>query len=440
MNPMGAQEFVRRLKNLMDDSDNKLVFFLGAGCSVSSGIPDAGTLVHNWLPRLKKLKTGTELNLEEWVKQEFPDYNNQKSSRFYERVIEALFLTPEERQKEIERLFEGKDPGFGYAILARLMSHQLYGRHCNIVLTTNFDDMIADALYLYSNKKPLVVFHESLINFVRISRTRPLVIKLHGDVRIAPKHTEIETSSLDEAVKRILKKLLSETGLIFVGYGGNDRSILNILGELPPEALPLGVYWVSNQVPNSKMGKWLEERRAVWVNHLDFDELMLLIQNEFDLRHPEKERFERLLETYFGTFQKLRNKVEAKPDTAERRLLETAVEKAVQEFSSWWSVILEASKYKTKNTEKACHIYRQGLQKFPCNAGLLAGYANFLEEVIEDYDQAEEYYLKAIAADGNSSTYLLNYAGFLKEVRRDYEKAAEYYARAEKDFNSVFEK
>jgi hypothetical protein len=37
------------------------------------------------------------------------------------------------------------------------------GKHCNINLTTNFDGMVADALYLYTNKKHIVIFHESLL-------------------------------------------------------------------------------------------------------------------------------------------------------------------------------------------------------------------------------------------------------------------------------------
>ncbi len=52
VNEISAEEFVRRLKDQINQ-DSKLVFFLGAGCSISSGIPGAGDLVKSWLPRLK---------------------------------------------------------------------------------------------------------------------------------------------------------------------------------------------------------------------------------------------------------------------------------------------------------------------------------------------------------------------------------------------------
>ena len=55
------------------------------------------------------------------------------------------------------------------------------GGRFSIVLTTNFDDLVADALYLFTAARPLVIHHESLANFIRPTRTRPLVVKLHGD-------------------------------------------------------------------------------------------------------------------------------------------------------------------------------------------------------------------------------------------------------------------
>ncbi len=60
MKQIGAQEFVRRLKASMKDQDSRFTFFLGAGCSVSSGIQSAGTLLKSWLPKLKRFKTGND--------------------------------------------------------------------------------------------------------------------------------------------------------------------------------------------------------------------------------------------------------------------------------------------------------------------------------------------------------------------------------------------
>jgi hypothetical protein len=212
-----------------DVDDSKFALFLGAGCSISSGIPSAASLVQNWLPRLKWLRDGTGDGLADWIEGVYPGYSDAVSGAFYGKVIDDLFVTAEERQREIERLTEGRDPAFGYAVLAQLLTAEPHGRHLNAVLTTNFDDLVADALYVYTNKKPLVINHDLLAGFLRVTRTRPLVVKLHGDARLSPKNTKLETGELDQAVQRVLTGLLAETGLVFIGYGGNDKSIVAML-------------------------------------------------------------------------------------------------------------------------------------------------------------------------------------------------------------------
>jgi protein O-mannosyl-transferase len=68
----------------------------------------------------------------------------------YGEVIDQLFFQPEERQREIEALCDGSFPAFGYAVLSGMMT--LDGGRCNVALTTNFDDLIADALF-YSRRR-----------------------------------------------------------------------------------------------------------------------------------------------------------------------------------------------------------------------------------------------------------------------------------------------
>ncbi len=429
MKEMEIDEFVRRFKEWIEKRDSKFVFFLGAGCSVSSGIPDAKTLVLSWLPRLKKLKTGNDDNYNSWLKELYPDFNEENASSFYGRVIEDLFVTGEERQSEIERLTEGQDPGFGYAVLAQLMTSNHFGNHCNVVLTVNFDDLIADALYLYTNKKPLVISHDSLAGFVRITRTRPLIIKLHGDARLEPKNTEQETKELADSVKKVLKNLLYETGLVFIGYGGHDESISEILNELPPNALPWGIYWIGSKIPESKLGKWVKQHKAILVKQKDFDETMLIIMKEFNLSHPQKDRFDKLIDTYFDTIKRLEERIEKEP-TDKVQPFKNALDKVKKEIKSWWAVEIEASKYRIKDPEKADKIYQEGLKEFPNNTNLMGNYANFSYKICKNYERAEEYFKKVIDVDPYHYINLSNYALFLYDIRRDYDKSEEYYKKA----------
>lgn len=327
-----AEEFARRLREASEQEDKRYAFFIGAGCSVSSGIPASSKLVRDiWLPRLRNLRAPQVENSDEWAMKVFEGYDPNNPAALYGLVIEELFLQPEERQREIEFLCDGRFPSFGYATLAKMMT--IDGGHFNIVLTTNFDDLVPDALYLFTQARPLVIHHESLATFIRPTRTRPLVVKLHGDNRLSPQNTVRETESIKDEIQTHIRTVLYDRGLVFIGYGGNDRSIKKMLEALPPEALPLGVYWVSGNEPQGEVRSWLDSRKAIWVGLGDFDQLMFLVKNEFDLPDPNGKRFQDVFENYIKTYQRLSSQIALLPDTAPDALaLKEAVERYEDEY------------------------------------------------------------------------------------------------------------
>jgi Tfp pilus assembly protein PilF len=257
-----------------------------------------------------------------------------------------------------------------------------------------------------------------------------MVVKLHGDARLSPKNTKIETEDLHEGLKKVLRSLSDETGIIFSGYGGNDTSITDVLNDLEPNAFPWGIYWINDKVPNNDFGKWLEQRNAIWVNHLDFDELMLLVRAEFDFPHPEKERFDTLMKTYYDAFQKLSKQVDEKPSSEEKKVFVAAAEKASTQFKDWYGVEVEAAKFRKSQPDKVEEIYAKGITQFPQSAELLGNYAIFLTDVRKKHDEAETYFKRALDADPNYPFSLANYANFLTDVREKHDEAETYYKRA----------
>jgi hypothetical protein len=306
MKKIGLFEFTRRLRSLADNHENKIVFFIGAGCSISSGIPSAANLTKEWIKVLKMFEVGDSISFDEWISsgERYKNYSDENSSAFYANVINDLFPDEDQRQKEIERIVTQKDPRFGYATLASLLSDTKFGINFNKILTTNFDDLIADALYLYTNKKPLVITHESLIDFATLSSIKPTIIKLHGDAQLNPKNIESETAKIDERVKEKVISIVRESYVIFTGYGGNDTGIKEIFKNVTN--LKSKVYWVNHKIPKTDFGKWLENTEAIWVDHLDFDLLMMSIFIEFELIAPEfKSRFDQLQHSYKKRSDKL---------------------------------------------------------------------------------------------------------------------------------------
>ncbi|MGB0723657.1 MAG: SIR2 family protein, partial [Gammaproteobacteria bacterium] len=187
MQEIRIKEFAGRLRDgIVHNLESRIVFFLGAGCSISSGIPSAGGLVRDWMKRIRAAKA---MNDEAWAAyrdSEFPGVEDNPA-QYYEKAYSTLFLAAQPGQQEIERLMDAGSPSFGYISLAQLMTHPDHGRQMNVVLTTNFDDLPAEALYLYTRARPRVIAHETLANYSRASEQRPLIVKLHGDAHLDPK-------------------------------------------------------------------------------------------------------------------------------------------------------------------------------------------------------------------------------------------------------------
>jgi Tfp pilus assembly protein PilF len=461
MRRISAGEFVRRLKVVAGEADKRYALFLGAGCSVSSGIPAAAELVaQDWIVRLHKLCLPDQADPLQWATSAIPGFDARFPSRAYGSVIERLFFHPEERQREIERLCDGKFPGFAYAVLAQLIT--LSDGRFNVVLTTNFDDLVADALYLFTSARPLVIQHEFLATYIRPTRTRPLVVKLHGDHRLAPHNTAQETASLKKDIETRVSALLHDRGIIFIGYGGNDHGIASMLESLPNEAVPYGVYWVSASEPESEVRKWLDQKDAVWVEKGDFDEFMLLVHDTFGLEHPQPSRFADVFSEYQRTYERLSAAINALPDsTPGVSQLKDAAQRADESLEGWTSVAARARKLEKVDPQSASETYLKGIADFPDSAELLHRYANFLNSegnadaivyyeralalkpdsssllsdlgqalAHTDPDRAEDFHKRATASDPDSVFAVCRFAEFLASARHNYSLAAQLFEQA----------
>jgi Tfp pilus assembly protein PilF len=424
---IGEVEFVKRLAHVGNESNRRFAFFLGAGCSFSSGIPTAGQLVRDpgsntdWLRQLRNVRSpgSSDADLDRLASHELSSWNAESPGQSYGDLISKLFLTAGDRQREIERICdigihgERPSPNFGYAVLSGLMckANGIF----NVALTTNFDDLLCEAFYCCRETRPLVIHHDSLAPYIRPTDLRPLIIKLHGDHRLSPKNTNDETDSLNEIIAKRVAAVLHDRGLVFIGYGGQDRSIVSLMDQLPPEALPFGVYWISKREPRGAIRPWLDSRTAIWVESQDFDRLMLLVKEVLSVEDPVTKRIEKVHSTYQQTARKLAKGIkEEPPDDVQLAL-----------FNAGLRGILSQT-----DPEFAQLLFEQAIAKSPESSVLLGKFAVFLQTVRHDYDRAQENYNRAIEVNPKDPTNLGNYALFLQTARNDVEKAEEFYKKA----------
>ena len=426
---LSVEEFVAEIKVGGSYSGHKYTLFLGAGCSKSSGIPTAVELVRDhWIPKMAPSSCEDPI---EWAETRIKGFDRNNPAASYGAVIEKRFRITKVRQAEIEEICKEASPGFGYSVVAQLCAQ--HNTPFSVVLTTNFDDLVADAMFLYTTEsRPLVIHHAALAEYIRPTRNRPMVVKLHGDARLSPKNTALETDTIEQAMREQVKNLLSGRGLLFFGYAGADSSVLRMLAELPPSALELGVYWINEKPPSSEeFQKWFEERQATWVQYTDFDEIMLRFFRAYDFEPPQRDRFDRIFDTWDGQFEKLKRQIDAKPDEDEDKSQLMAEAEAVRSsiIDAWRSVdtILTMEK---QDTDAILSAYQEAIREHPGFTPLLSNYALFLTDVRGDHDAAENCYKRAIEADPNQADILGNYALFLTTVRQDHDAAKTFYQRA----------
>jgi Tfp pilus assembly protein PilF len=420
---ISQKTLVRMFKDIKQTGtkENRFCFLLGAGASKSSGIKTGWELSEEWYKILQSDLDPVELS--NWEKS--IGFDESRVGEFYKQLYEKRYeANPQLGYHEFQKIMEHAEPALGYVILSQILTCKNH----NFVITTNFDYLIEDALRMYTDKKPLIVGHERLADFVSSITERPTVIKIHRDLLLKPMNTQEETEKLKEEWQRALKPILCNFKLLVIGYGGNDGSLMDYLQNIEQRQ---PIYWCKRKgdTLNAKIRNLLSSEDFIIEIH-SFDQLMIAFHDSlqckvFDnLDKPDEHRFVKATKC---RIEKMNNMLKGLLEDIKKN--EILASKETREiFTGAMKFIYDA--YLENNIERKENIYLKGINKFPKDADLLGQYATFLHNNKKDYDQAEKYYTLAIEADPKHATNLGNYAIFLKSIRQDYDQADRYYKLA----------
>ena len=245
---------------------------LGSGASISSGVKTAEQMVVEWRGKLFQ-QAATAQPFSEWVANQ-PWHGGIDE---YGKLFEFMHDLPNQRRIVVEDLLKDAEPSWGYAYLANLLDRNYF----NVILTTNFDDLLTEACYRFTNAvRPLVATHDSTIRNLRVTSTRPKIVKLHGDFLYDNiKNTPSETASLELNTHEKLHQFAREYGLITIGYSGRDVSVMKSLETLLEDdtSFPNGIYWcvqeLSRELPVA-LQRIAEDNRVYFVEIEGFDEIL----------------------------------------------------------------------------------------------------------------------------------------------------------------------
>lgn len=250
------------------------ILLLGAGASVTSGIPTAATAVEQiakwaWCkqhgrsdddPTVRRSDWWPWLTTQPWYRSDIAAADS------YPQVVDRLLGVKSDRRNFFRRLVSPIDvpPSAGYLALADI----LHNRWISTVLTTNFDDCLQRAA-VQRNRPHHIVGISTPDDYVLLnsSPADPQLIYLHGSVEhYTDKNITDEVQALDPELVSLLAPLLRDHPVIVVGYRGAEPSVMRdlFIAQARATGCLQGIYWcIRDADKDLPLPPLLEELAAV---------------------------------------------------------------------------------------------------------------------------------------------------------------------------------
>jgi len=341
---------------------SKYIFWLGAGVSVTAGIPTAAGVVDRLLDRLWRQPGGNHAGekdavpyaslsepgraerlatVRKWALESIPEARNWQTAdckgdgsmaatewgTFYSTGL-GLLPGEEDRQEFIVECFK---EGRGRLNVAHLLMCQLMvNNFVRTVVTTNFDDLLLRALQLYF-EVPAAVDPDSLDTLMTHS-TFLQVAYLHGKLSsYRQRHTDRELRQPISHLEKFLTPTLKDHGLVIVGYRGGDEQPMSVLEKVLEDrrAGPgRGLFWVSYESDfenlSDRTKRVLQFKDTYWLPNWDADTFFekLCASQGIGLSLPDPKELSKRLEEILP--EKARSPRTDTPEAASLRGLEAS--------------------------------------------------------------------------------------------------------------------
>ena len=241
---------------------------LGSGTSTAAQVPTGWGVVVDLIGKVAALEgedaaRKAAVDLEGWWAGQ--GYGDPR----YDTLLEDLAPTVAARRDLLHRYFEPADeeerergmkqPTAAHRAIAQLVSE---GR-IRLILTTNFDHLIEDALTTAGVPPQVIARPEAIRGMAPLQHARATVIKLHGDYLDvdAMRNTPTELATYDPMMRDLLARVLDEYGLIVLGWSGDwDTALVRAIEDCPSRRYP--TYWAAYQGQISAVGRRLLDDRA----------------------------------------------------------------------------------------------------------------------------------------------------------------------------------
>lgn len=418
--------------------NRRFCFILGSGASREGGIPTGVEMAKNWADELKNKYEETEL---QDLMKKLDIKSIAPTSENYFGIYELRYYPDyQEGYAYFERELEKGVPSLGHHAPAKILA----GKTHNLAITTNFDSLIEDALFIYANEHPLLVGHESLAGFINLNVDRPIVAKIHRSLYFHPYNRQEETHGLDQEWQETLKNAFMVYTPVVIGYAGGDQSLMEFLKD--EDVKMNGLYWCywKKEKPSKEIVDLVKSKNGYLIPIEGFDYFMYMLSRKMGFENPDKEmrkvtedrieryntqydKFEKMIRTEAeqssGSNDTLNEIVNEMDSYNDEQIKEAKKERTVYNYLIMGRIFKREGKY-----DKAIKVYTAAINLRPQDA---VNYLNRGEAYynLKEYDKAVEDYSKVIELDPEADE-AYNNRGCCYDELGEHQRAIEDFTKA----------
>lgn len=243
------------LRSVVLDGHPRPVLLLGAGASVTSGVPLVSRLIdligrYAYCRKFQRDLDDPTLMRSDW----YPWVSDHdwfeadlEVQDLYARHIQEL-LAPRERRRQFlqeQVVVSPEKASSGYRSLASLVGK----RRVHTILTTNFDTLVTDSCRRDPSAASIITIQSpAQADLISTDPAVSQVVHVHGVVEhYADLNLTDEVAALDAMYAARIVPLIADHPLIVIGYRGAEpsvyRDLLLAAASAGPVPLPHGVYW-----------------------------------------------------------------------------------------------------------------------------------------------------------------------------------------------------
>jgi len=240
--------------------EKKYILVAGAGVSKDAGFPTAGDVMLQtagllYTESVKDGEKDPKINLENWFK------TSQYSQMSYAELMDQLYPNYPDQQSFLNQALGTQPVGEVHYLIAELARRGII----RAIITTNFDHYIEKALEEKGFKVQVISNDEDLTHCEPLIHCKDFrIYKPHGTLgRGAIRNTPKDLENLSPQMEEELVRVLSEHGVIVIGYSGCDNGIIKVFNRRNHNYYPL--FWINPSHPIDDIEKIFEDPRVSYI-------------------------------------------------------------------------------------------------------------------------------------------------------------------------------